>query len=127
MDLNAGLARSTLGVRKVYPAVSYSQTEFDVYRAVFDKIRNAIKQYFGLGNVWFTAPTFVARLNGEAGWEPAEIHDEYWHPHVDKNNTEHYDYSGLVYLTTHGQDFTGGKFVFIDEHSNHTIEPRAGT
>ena len=28
-----------------------------------------------------------------------EIHDEYWHPHVDHNNTGHYHYSGLLYLS----------------------------
>ena len=26
------------------------------------------------------------------------MHDEYWHAHVDKNNTGHYDYSGLLYV-----------------------------
>ena len=29
-------------------------------------------------------------------------------------------------LSTYGEDFTGGKFVFYDDGSNHTIEPRAG-
>ena len=24
------------------------------------------------------------------------MHDEYWTKHVDKQNTEHYDYSGLL-------------------------------
>lgn len=86
------------------------------------------------------------------------MHDEYWTKHVDKRNTEHYDYSGLLCacqayscgspsactldrsrrlpcsrpgpaadLSTYGEDFQGGKFVFYDEGSNHTIEPRAGT
>ena len=41
------------------------------------------------------------------------------HPHVDKNNTEHYDYSGLLYLSTHDDDFGGGLFQFLDsEESN---------
>lgn len=34
---------------------------------------------------------------------------------MDRNNTPHYDYSGLIYLTTHGDDFVGGEFEFIDE------------
>lgn len=29
-------------------------------------------------------------------------------------NTEHYDYSGLIYLNNHGTDFTGGKLYFFD-------------
>jgi hypothetical protein len=56
----------------------------------------------------------MIRAVGNLDWSPAEIHDEYWHPHVDKQNTEHYDYSGLVYLKTHGEDFTGGLFSFLD-------------
>ena len=41
----------------------------------------------------------------------------YWHPHVDKQNTAHYDYSGLLYLNTHGEDYTGGLFAFLGELS----------
>jgi hypothetical protein len=32
-----------------------------------------------------------------------------------KDNKWHYDYSGLVYLSTHGRDFEGGQLVFLDE------------
>ena len=42
------------------------------------------------------------------------FHHRYWHPHVDKNNTGHYDYSGLLYLADHGEDFTGGLFAYLD-------------
>ena len=31
---------------------------------------------------------------GRVWWQG--MHDEYWTVHVDKNNTEHYDYSGLL-------------------------------
>lgn len=90
------------------------------------------------------------RIVGNASWSPSTVHDEYWHAHVDKNNTDHYgvcvwtrviagstcadsvvtlppaDYSGLVYLSTAHKDFEGGYFQFIDSVSNHTIHPRAG-
>lgn len=46
-----------------------------------------------------------------------EIHDEYWHPHVDRNNTPHYQYSGLLYLSTYGVDFEGGRFIFFSPSS----------
>jgi hypothetical protein len=59
------------------------------------------------------------------------MHDVYWMPHVDKNNTGHYDYSGLLYLSTHGEDFDGGLFDFVelsDESTTEsTIPPKAGT
>ena len=79
--------------------------------------------------LYFTAPTFITREVGGAGWVPSTVHDEYWHPHVDKNNTAHYDYSGLVYLSTQwdderwenegrggadaGADFEGGTLQFF--------------
>jgi len=97
-----------------------------------ERIRRHVELEFGLGHLYFTAPTFITRLVGNPDWNPQEIHDEYWHPHVDKQNTEHYDYSGLVYLSTGaGIDFTGGDLAFIDkDHSGrtvaNTVQPRAG-
>lgn len=50
------------------------------------------------------------------------------HPHVDKDNTPHYDYSGLVYLSNYDQDFTGGLFTFIEAKTAefNVIEPSEG-
>lgn len=48
------------------------------------------------------------------------------HPHVDKDNTHHYDYSGLLYLSDYGVEFTGGLFVFIDKKSELVVEPARG-
>jgi len=48
------------------------------------------------------------------------------HPHIDKDNTPHYDYSGLLYLADYGDDFTGGLFEFIDKEHTRTIEPGRG-
>lgn len=41
------------------------------------------------------------------------IHDEYWHPHADMNNTAHYHYSGLLYMSTYEKHFTGGTLIII--------------
>ena len=70
-----------------------------IEKACTETIANQITKLF------FTAPTFITREIGDKSWKPSTMHDEYWHPHVDKNNTEHYDYSGLIYLSTHGEDF----------------------
>lgn len=32
----------------------------------------------------------------------------------------------MLYLNDYNTDFTGGRFVFIDEKTNSTIEPRKG-
>jgi len=37
-----------------------------------------------------------------------DIHDEYWQAHVDHDNTAHYHYSGLLYMSSYGKDFSGG-------------------
>ena len=51
---------------------------------------------------------------------------------VDKNNTAHYDYSGLVYLSTVGSpadvadsaaDFVGGVFDFNDDPASQRLAP----
>lgn len=48
------------------------------------------------------------------------------HPHVDKDNTQHYDYSGLLYLADYGEDFTGGLFAFNDKNDDQIFEPARG-
>lgn len=37
-----------------------------------------------------------------------------------------FDYTSLLYLSDYAEDFGGGRFVFMDEGSNKTIEPRTG-
>jgi hypothetical protein len=49
------------------------------------------------------------------------IHDEYWHLHVDMNNTAHYHFSGLLYMSTYGKDFQGG--LTSPSLSPHQVSP----
>lgn len=37
-----------------------------------------------------------------------------------------FHYTTLLYLGDYNIDFTGGRFVFIDEKFNRTVEPRKG-
>mmetsp|Transcript_2600 Transcript_2600/g.4008 ORF Transcript_2600/g.4008 Transcript_2600/m.4008 type:complete len:230 (+) Transcript_2600:316-1005(+) len=129
LDVNSGFMKDGEGVQIIYEgpnAVSFTTEEYAVYARMFDRIRERIMEINGMNILYFTAPTFVARIVGNESWTPQEIHDEYWHPHVDKDNTPHYDMSGLVYLTTHGEDFQGGEFVFLDEDKPTTVRPRRG-
>lgn len=53
------------------------------YRLARIKIQQAIAHHFGIEteNVYLTHPTFFSKMTSA----PAKtIHDEYWHPHVDK-------------------------------------------
>ena len=87
-----------------------------------------MSETFQYSDIYFTAPTFITRLDGNTPWEPQrksiieyhlecyclfqyyliEIHDEYWHKHADHNNTEHYHFSGLLYMSEYERDFEGG-------------------
>lgn len=119
MDINSGFVRDQDGMVNMYEPkgrdrAQFSKEEYDLYREVIDKIRRTIVSEFGIERLHLTAPTFVTREVGNTSWAPKDMHDVYWHPHVDKNNTAHYDYSGLLYLADHGDEFEGGKFAFID-------------
>lgn len=37
-----------------------------------------------------------------------------------------FDYTSLLYLSDYLDDFGGGRFVFMEEGANKTVEPRAG-
>ena len=135
MDINSGFVRDQDGLINMYapnqPAeghhavaphdhadadpISFDGEEYALYKSTIQSIRARIMMEFGLEELYFTAPTFVTReVGNESHWRPKSMHDEYWHPHVDKNNTAHYDYSGLLYLNEHGTDYTGGMFAFLD-------------
>jgi hypothetical protein len=47
---------------------------------------------------------------------------------LSQNNTEHYDYSALIYLSEQGSDFQGGEFMFVDDAgaTNTTVLPMPG-
>lgn len=131
LDINSGLLKNGNGVFNIYsnedgPRVFFSRQEYEVYQKLFDRVRAKIMLVNGLTSLHFTAPTFIARIIGEYGWTPKEMHDEYWHEHVDKSNTAHYDYSGLVYLSDYGVDFYGGEFVFLDANETLAVLPKRG-
>jgi hypothetical protein len=54
------------------------------------------------------------------------VHPTYAACHVDKCNVGYFDYSALVYLSTFGVDFEGGRFAFKDAMGDEIVEPKAG-
>lgn len=126
MDVNTGFVRDQHQMVNMYEPKSksnpagpkeparFTKEQLATYRQVMGRIRERVMTEFGLTTLFLTAPTFVTREVGAPGWAPSDMHDVYWHPHVDKENTKHYDYSGLLYLADHGDEFQGGKFSFID-------------
>lgn len=103
----------------------FTAEDFKIYSHVKNKIHRAIADHFGIGtnDLYLTHPTFFSRITSAP---PQTVHDEYWHPHVDKETYESFHYTSLLYLTDYGQHFEGGRFIFIDKDSNKTVEPRIG-
>ncbi|XP_074081315.1 2-oxoglutarate and iron-dependent oxygenase domain-containing protein 3 [Macrotis lagotis] len=103
----------------------FSEEDFQLYRDVRQKIQHTIGQAFdiNISSMYLTKPTFFSRINST---EAKTTHDEYWHPHIDKITYGSFDYTSLLYLSDYMEDFGGGRFVFMEEGLNKTVEPRAG-
>ncbi|CAG9790975.1 unnamed protein product [Diatraea saccharalis] len=103
----------------------FSENDYNILRVIKEKIKYAVAQHFGAdpNKLYLTSPTFFSELTSR---KPSNIHDEYWHPHVDKETYRSFHYTSLLYLGDYGVDFKGGRFVFIDEKFNRTIEPKKG-
>lgn len=137
LDINTGFIRDSNGVENLFTRDNdiYSSDDFNHYGRIIKKLKDIVSSTFKLDidNLYFTAPTFITRLDGNSSWSPLEIHDEYWHIHADMSNTPHYHYSGLLYMSNYDIDFTGGRFIFTSSSSDldekyiqHVIEPRIG-
>ena len=74
------------------------------FRRVKDQVKTYIAEHFEIDpeSLYFTHPTFFSRLENK----PAKnVHDEYWHVHVDKETYQTFHYTSLLYLTDMGEDF----------------------
>ncbi|KAM4844343.1 2-oxoglutarate and iron-dependent oxygenase domain-containing protein 3 isoform 2-T2 [Thomomys bottae] len=103
----------------------FSEEDFQLYRDVRQRVQLSIANAFGIqaSSLHLTRPTFFSRINST---EARTAHDEYWHAHVDKVTYGSFDYTSLLYLSDYLEDFGGGRFVFMEEGANKTVEPRAG-
>ncbi|KAM3846747.1 2-oxoglutarate and iron-dependent oxygenase domain-containing protein 3 [Vipera latastei] len=103
----------------------FTEEDFQLYHDVRLRIQQKIALAFGISSssMYLTKPTFFSRINNS---EAKTTHDEYWHPHIDKVTYGSFDYTSLLYLSDYAEDFGGGRFVFMDEGANRTVEPRAG-
>eukprot|EP00602_Paraphysomonas_sp_CaronLab_P009781 CAMPEP_0185026834 /NCGR_PEP_ID=MMETSP1103-20130426/11351_1 /TAXON_ID=36769 /ORGANISM="Paraphysomonas bandaiensis, Strain Caron Lab Isolate" /LENGTH=265 /DNA_ID=CAMNT_0027560553 /DNA_START=73 /DNA_END=870 /DNA_ORIENTATION=+ len=124
LDINTGFLRDTNGVQNLFTESNevFSSSDFEKYGNIIRHLKNLVSSTFG-AEVYFTAPTFITRLDGRSSWNPQEIHDEYWHIHADMNNTAHYHFSGLLYLSNYEEDFTGGRLLFYPPATPLSLSP----
>lgn len=87
LDLHSGALSDGKHFINVYSLENaqkmFTAAEMTVYKVVKTKIQHAIAHNFGISvdSLYLTHPTFFSKLTN---LEPKTIHDEYWHPHVDK-------------------------------------------
>ena len=120
VDINTGYIRDSNGLVNMFASDEsvYTSEDFRVYGSIIKRLKEEVESTFENVVTYFTAPTFITRLDGNSSWEPQEPHDEYWHAHSDMANTAHYFYSGLLYLSDFEVDFTGGRFLFLSHNSS---------
>lgn len=130
LDLHSGALSKGQGFIDIYALPEakkiFNSADFAIYKVVRTKIQHAVAHNFAVPSdkIFLTKPTFFSRMTNASA---KTIHDEYWHPHVDKETYESFHYTSLLYLNDFGRDFEGGRFIFIDKDSvNTTVEPRKG-
>jgi len=130
LDLHSGALSKDdrfINIKKLKSAAGlWTADELAAYVRVKDAVLRSVAERFGVGvaTLHLAEPTFFSRITDRPA---ATLHDEYWHPHVDKETYETFHFTALVYLSDYGVDFTGGRFLFIDRDGfNRTVEPRKG-
>jgi len=116
IDLYAALKKGTYNL--------FHQSDLEVLSETIQRIKTTIQKAFKVKNIFLTTPLFFSKISGDL--DPRTAHDEYWHPHIDKEQYGTFVYTALVYLSDYGVDFEGGSFVFVDKKSNQTIKPSKG-
>lgn len=118
--------------------ILYSSENLAIYHSVKNKVANLIGQHFNVNpeHLHLAAPTFFSQLTN---LDAKSMNDEYWHTHIDTNQYQAFHYTSLVYLSTFGEDFEGGRFIFegqdltngLDQgfgsSKSHVISPKLGT
>ncbi|GFU63146.1 2-oxoglutarate and iron-dependent oxygenase domain-containing protein 3 [Trichonephila clavipes] len=132
LDLHSGALSYDNSFINIYEKIKaygtnkvFTPEDFKVYSNVRNKIQQIISYNFGIpiNKLYLTHPTFFSEMTPRIA---KTKHDEYWHVHVDKETYPSFHYTSLLYLTDYGIDFTGGRFIFVNEGKNMTVEPRVG-
>lgn len=76
LDLNTGYLRDTNGLVNLFQDQSsdiFKKKDFELYERMIQKLKRHVESTFGTEDIYFTAPTFVTRLDGRASWSPKGI------------------------------------------------------
>ena len=109
--------------------------------ATVERVRRKVARAYGadLGQLRVSDATLVRlRAAAEEAREASETgaldvgvlrgdHFSYHRPHIDQVSVREYEYSALLYLARHGEDFDGGRLVFHDPERDVVLLPEPGT
>jgi len=72
LDLNTGYIRDSNGLVNLFASEQeiYTNEDFTYYGDVINRLRNHVMATFQLEELYFTAPTFITRLDGRKDWQP---------------------------------------------------------
>jgi len=105
---------------------AFTRSELSAYHQVVGRIQEALDEHFGAERAFLTSPTFFSRISADK--PPLIPNDEYWHSHVDTLQYRSFVYTGLLYLSTAGVDFEGGRLLFEGDggEAEAAVSPRKG-
>lgn len=72
LDINTGYIRDSAGLDNLFVKKDeiYTSDDFATYGRVISRLKSLVAETFGLTELYFTAPTFITRLDGRSSWEP---------------------------------------------------------
>lgn len=72
LDLNTGYVRDSNGMMNLFATEQeiYTSDDFAHYGEVIGRLRDHVMSTFQLEELYFTAPTFITRLDGRNDWSP---------------------------------------------------------
>ena len=85
LDLHSGALShgdNFINLYKSHPNV-FTPKDYETYSSIKNKVKAAVAEHFNLDNdqLYLSHPTFFSELTAVPA---VTVHDEYWHPHIDK-------------------------------------------
>ena len=97
----------------------FTREELAPFSTLTERIRAKVTETFGAQKLWLAAPTFFSKIAADR--PPRIENDEYWHPHVDTLQYGSFTYTALLYLSSAGADFDGGRLRFLRRGTNESV------
>lgn len=71
LDINTGFLRDTNGIQNIFMEDTdiFSAEDFGHYGSIIKRLKSLVETTFET-EVYFTAPTFITRLDGQISWNP---------------------------------------------------------